>query len=202
MVMSVFDLLFLFAALVSVITLIAAAVMAISGNGRRALRLLKGWAISAAAYVAIAAVVGFALPLKTFHLGDEQCEDDWCLTVDSAARVSPDTYQVVLRMSSHARRVSQRNRNGLTVSLVDQRGARYPAVPGDNEIPFDVLLEPGQSVTTMRTFHVPRQANGLGLVVGHEGWNFPTPLIIGREPFQKTVVLLEALWAFSPPMQY
>lgn len=188
--MSLFDLLFLAAVLASAIILIAAALMAVSGSGRRAVRVLKGWAIAAAAYIAIAAAVGFALPLKTFHLGDEQCEDDWCLTVDSAARVSPDTYQVVLRMSSHARRVSQRNRNGLTVSLVDQRGARYPALPAAKEIPFDVLLEPGQSVTTTRTFRVPAQANGLGLVVGHEGWNFPAPLIIGREPFQKTVVLL------------
>src|ERR1700735_1793597 len=112
--MTIYDLLFLAVALISAIALIAVGILAISGRGRRALRVLTVWGIGAAIYIAIAAAVSLALPVKVFHLGDLQCEDDWCLTVESANRISPETYEVTLRMINQARRVSQRNNNGLT----------------------------------------------------------------------------------------
>ena len=124
----IYDLLFLAVALISGIVLLVVVILAISGRGRRALRLLTVWGIGAAVYIAIAAAVSFALPVKVFHLGDLQCEDDWCLSVESANRISPDTYEVTLRMVSQARRVAQRNNNGLTVVMTDDRGTRYPAI--------------------------------------------------------------------------
>jgi hypothetical protein len=47
-------------------------------------------------------------------------------------------------------------------------------------------LQPGESVTTVGRFHVPQDARGVGLIAGPRRW-LP---ILGREPFQKTVVLL------------
>ncbi len=186
----IYDLLFLAVVLISALSLISALVLGFSGRGRRALRLLKWWGIGAAIYVAIAAAVMFALPLQVFHVGDIQCEDDWCLTVESATRVSPETYEVGLRMINQARRVAQRNNNGLLVYLTDDRGRRYSSLPAPDAPAFNVLLQPGESLSTIRRFNVPQDAKGLGLVVGHERW-LPLP-IIGREPFQKTVVLLNA----------
>ncbi len=188
--MSLFDLLFLATVLVSIFTLVFAAVMAISGRARRALRVLTIWAVAAAAYLAVATAVKLALPVQAFHLGEIQCEDDWCFTVAAARRVSPDNYEVTLRLSSRALRVAQRNRNGFTVSVVDGSGTRYPALANQGQTPFDILLQPGESVTITRNFRIPAQAARLGLVVGKPGWN-PAWLIIGREPFEKTVVLLE-----------
>jgi hypothetical protein len=184
--MMIYDLLFLAVVLISAVTLIAIVILTISGRGRLALRVITVWGISASVYVAIAAAVAFALPVKVFHLGDLQCEDDWCLSVENAQRISPDTYEVTLQMVSRARRVSQRNNNGLTVSLTDDRGTRYSAIPVPDAPPFNVLLRPSESVKTVRRFHVSQDATGLRLIVGPQRW-LP---IIGREPFQKTVVLL------------
>jgi hypothetical protein len=184
--MMIYDLLFLAVVLISAVTLIVAAILTLSGRSRRALRVLTVWAIGAALYVAIAAAVSLALPIKVFHLGDLQCEDDWCLSVESANRISPETYEVTLRMISRASRVSQRNNNGLTVLLADDLGTRYPAIAAPDAPPFNVLLQPNEDVKTVRRFHVPQDAKGLRLIVGPQRW-LP---IIGREPFQKTVVLL------------
>jgi hypothetical protein len=184
--MMIHDLLFLAVVLVSAVTLVGVVILTMSGHGHRALRVLTAWGIGAAVYIAIAAAVSLTLPLKVFHLGDLQCEDDWCLSVESANRVSPEIYEVTLRMISQARRVSQRNNNGLTVLLTDDRGTRYPQSSAPGEPPFNVLLQPSESVKTVRRFHIPKDAKGLGLIVGPQTW-LP---IIGREPFQKTVVLL------------
>jgi hypothetical protein len=183
--MMIYDLLFLAVLLISAVTLIAIVILTISGRVRRALRVFTIWGIGAAVYIAIAAAVSFALPVKVFHLGDLQCEDDWCLSVENAQHISADTYEVTLQIISQARRVPQRNNNGLTVSLTDDRGTRYSAIPVPDAPPFNVLLQPSESVKTVRRFEVPQNARGLRLIVA-ERW-LP---IIGREPFQKTVVLL------------
>ncbi len=182
----IYDLLFLAVVLISAILLLVVVILAISGRGRRALRLFTVWGIGAAVYIAIAAAVSLALPVKVFHLGDLQCEDDWCLSVESANRISPETYEVTLRMVSQARRVAQRNNNGLNVLLTDDRGTRYSAMPSPDAAPFDVLLQPNESVTTIRRFHVPQDAKSLALIVGPRRW-LP---ILSREPFQKTLVVL------------
>jgi hypothetical protein len=185
--MMIYDFLFLAVVLISAVSLISAAILAVSGLGRRAIRLLKWWGIGAAVYTTTAAAVALALPLQVFHVGDIQCEDDWCLAVESAHRVAPDTYEVVLRMINQARRVAQRNNNGVVVYVTDDRNTRYPPLPAPDAPAFDVQIQPGESVSTVRRFHVPQTAKGLGLIVGPQRW-LP---IIGREPFQKTVVSLD-----------
>lgn len=186
----IYDLLFLAVVLISAVALISAAILAVSGRGRRALRVLTVWGIGSAIYIAIAAAVSFALPVKVFHLGDLQCEDDWCLAVESASRVSAKTWEVTLRMVSQARRVAQRNNNGLIVYLTDNRGTRYPSLPAPDAPAFNVQLQPGESVSTVRRFEVTQDARGLRLIVGPQRW-LP---VIGREPFQKTAVLLDSRW--------
>jgi hypothetical protein len=79
--MNVFEPLFLLLVLVTVITLIAAAAMAISGRFARAVTILKRLAVGAAAYFAVVVLVSIVSPRRTYRVGDAQCFDDWCITV-------------------------------------------------------------------------------------------------------------------------
>jgi len=169
--MSLFDLLFLLAFLSSVITLAVAAVAAIRGQRPTALRILRVYGTCAAGYLLAGIAVSFLKPQRVIPVGEPWCLDDWCLTAEkvsrtpAAARIS---YQVGLRISSRAGRVAQRA-SGAWIYLIDDRGHLYSPDPDPSAVPLDVLLQPGESVTTSRVFEVPSGARGLGLVTGHGG---------------------------------
>jgi hypothetical protein len=192
--MSIFDLLFIVVLLISVITVIAAAIAGIRGQAIRAFRILRNLGICAALYIVTATIVHFLLPLRVLSIGDTQCSDDWCITVDSVKRPpaagSEIYYEVLFRISSSARRAPQREK-GLSTYLIDGR-RRYDPAPEISQIPLDVLLEPQQTVTVARTFKIPADAHQLTLVVAHEGGIPMHWFIIGRSPFDRsTVVRLE-----------
>ena len=52
---------------------------------------------------------------------------------------------------------------GASLYLVDERGRRFPLIPDPSVTPFDVELNPGQSVDTSLTFRVPANARQLFL---------------------------------------
>jgi len=189
--LSIFDLLFILVVLTSAATLLVALTAALRGHFNRAGKILRNWAICAAAYIAIAFLVSFLLPRRVLNLHDLQCSDDWCIAVENVTRTpaAPEiSVHIELRLSSRARRVSQRE-NGIIVYLTDDRGRRYHPAPDPSAIPFNVLLEPGQSVIASRSFKVPGDAVSLNLVVTHEG-GFPIGrFIIGRSPFDKSTVV-------------
>jgi len=169
--MSVFDLLFLLALLASVVTLVVAAVSAIRGQRPRALRILRLYGACAAGYLASGMAVSFLRPQRIIPVGEPWCFDDWCLTVEKVSRtpaMAQVSYQVGLRISSRARRVTQRAK-GAWIYLIDDRGRIYPPAPDASVIPLDVLLQPGESVTTSRVFEIPSGVRRLGLVTGHGG---------------------------------
>jgi hypothetical protein len=170
--MSIFDLLFLLTVLASVITLAVVAVFAIRGQRSRALRILRLYVACAAGYLMAGIAVSFLKPQRVVPVGEPWCFDDWCLTAEkvsktpgAGARIS---YQVGLRISSQARRVTQRAR-GAWLYLIDDRGHLYSPDPDPNAIPLDVLLRPGESVRTSRVFEIPPGVRTLGLVTGHGG---------------------------------
>jgi hypothetical protein len=179
--MTIFDLLFLALALAALITLVAALITALRGRGARALKILRNLGVSAVIYLAIVAVVGFSSPQRVLHIGDPWCFDDWCLTVESVRQAPAPpliAYTVSLRLSSRARGISQRAK-GAWIFIIDQQGHRYTPEPDPSATPLDVLLGPGESVTTTRTFKLPAGASGLGLTTGHG--NGPDLFIIGDE---------------------
>jgi hypothetical protein len=200
--MTVFDLLFLALAVASFVTLIVALVMALRGRGNRALRILRNLALCAAAYLAIVAIVGWRSPQRVLNVGEPWCFDDWCLSVEKATNIpSPPLalYQVSLRIFSDAKRVSQRA-NGAWIYLIDGNGNRYSPELDSSATPLDVLLQPGESVTTSRTFKLPANARDLGLITGH-GPSWIGGLIIGGEAslFHKpTFIRITALSSGSP----
>jgi hypothetical protein len=191
--MSIFDFLFMLVVLVSASTLFTAAFFAVRGRRRWAGMIMWRWGIVAGIYTAVAVIGSFLLPLRVLHIGDVQCSDDWCISVDSADRItaiSESSYVVTLRLFSRARSKPQRE-NGLRVYLSDDRGRRYEADPDSASAPLNVLIQPQQSVFIKRAFRLPLEAHNVGLVIVHDT-GFPMHrFILGRSPFQKTIVRLD-----------
>ena len=167
--MTLFDLMFLAAALATLVVLITAFVLLIRRRGGGALRILRGWAISFAAYVAIGLIVSLVRPAAIRAPGEPWCMDDWCLTMQKAqitATPEANTYRVDLLLHSRAGRVSQRAK-GAWLYLIDAQGRRFAADPDASAVPLDVLLHPQESIATSRTFRLPAGAHAVGLVTGH-----------------------------------
>ena len=150
--MSPFDLLFIFLFLAAVSALMAAAWFAISRQFGRSRTILFRLLVGAVAYMAVVIAMSLILPRRVVKIGDIQCFDDWCVSIAGfrrtleGARVS---YNVDLRLSSCARRISQREHN-LAVYLTDDRGRRYDPVADKSAAPFNVLLRPQEAVVVSR----------------------------------------------------
>ena len=163
--MTILDLLFLAVFLASLIALGAAAYQAIRGRTSRAFSILLVWLVCAAVYLGTSLAVAYLAPQRVIAVGTPWCFDDWCLTVEGV-RHKPGTVDVDLRISSEAKRVTQRA-NGAWIYLRDEDDNHYDPAPAD--VPLDILLEPGQSIPAQRSFKVPSNVRDLGLVTGHGG---------------------------------
>jgi len=172
--MSLFDLLFLGLVLTAVITLLTAACFAVRLDFGRAGRILFRLFVGAAVYMGVVVVVSLMLPRRVLTMGEPLCFDDWCVAV-TGVRHAPEggkiAYHLDLRLSSRARGVLQREKN-LAVYLTDSRERRYDPVASPTDTPFSVLLRPQESVDVSRSFAVPDDARGVGVVIAHEG-GFP-----------------------------
>jgi hypothetical protein len=180
---------FLLLALAAVVSLLAAGGLALAGRTRRAVRILRRLGLAAGLYFAVVILVSVVSPRRTYHRGDTQCFDDWCIAVVGSGQDRPDDYYTVtLRLSNRARRMPMGER-GTVAYLVDDGGHRYDPVARAEDVPFDTVLQPGESITTARAFEIPAEARGLGLVYAHEG-GFPIWwLIVG-----------EGGWFAKPPI--
>src|SRR6516162_5478974 len=164
--MSVFDLLFLLAALASAVALVAATFFAVRGPRRRALNILRVYGICVLAYLTVGVATAFLRPQRVMAT-----RDPWCLTVEQVSQTTSQQdirYRVELRIFSRARRAAQRA-SGAWIYLIDDQGRRYSPDPDPSAVPLDILLQPHESVTTSRTFHVCPDVHGLGLITGHGG---------------------------------
>jgi hypothetical protein len=79
------------------------------------------------------------------------------------------TYQTSIRVFSRAQRVAQRE-NGAVLYLEDDRGVRFAELPNPSDIPTNVLLQAGDSVTITRSFQLPATAHVAGFVVAKGGF--------------------------------
>jgi hypothetical protein len=187
---TIFDLVFIALFLISIGTLAVAAIFAILGRRGRAIGILKGLVIVVAIYCGTVILVSLVAPRRVLTVGEPLCFDDWCITVEGAERTASQSegYMVRLRLSSRARRATQRE-NGVVVYLTDANGTRYDPVPDTSAPPLNVQLRPMESVLTTRTFKVPVAAHVAGLVIAHQG-GFPIDwFIIGGGPFRKAPIV-------------
>ena len=202
--MNLFDLLFIGAFLVRVVMFAFFFVTLLRGDRRRAAATLGKWATGCAVYLVVLVTVSFSSRRTVVTAGAVRCFDDWSIAVESAEMTPvPGNAEmkrciVQLRLSSRARRVSQRE-NGLAVHLVDAHGTRYSPVFDTQATPFNVLLVPGESAIAVRTFEIPAVAQGTALIVRHVGFT-PAPLIIGDDEslFHKRTTMELPLSRFDP----
>jgi hypothetical protein len=188
---TIFDLLFLVLFLAAIVTLIAAGLLALRGRWGRAARIARNLVICAAAYIAAVYLATALSPPKVLRVGDSQCSDDWCIAVDSVQRTAHGSradYNVTLRIFSRARRRPQRENAATDVYLVDAQWRRYDPRPDPSAVPLNTLLQPGEAVATRRSFELPVDARGVGLMVGRNS-GFPFCMIVGEcEAFHKGTV--------------
>lgn len=169
--MTLFDLLFLLAVLLSLITLSMVVFFAARGTGARALKILRVYAVCVVMYLLVGAAISFFSPQRLLSINDPWCFDDWCLqaqNVTHSTGPAGNLYRIDLRIFSRAGRVAQRAK-GAWIYLIDDKGRRFSPDPDSSAVPLDVLLQPEESVTTSRVFHVPGNTRGLGLITGHGG---------------------------------
>ena len=187
----IFELLFILILLSSVIALVTAAILAVRGRSRNALRVLRVLAASLAVYFAICCLSTVLTPRRVLTIGEPQCFDDWCIELSGATKTAAGsivTYQTSIRIFSRARRVAQRE-NGAVLYLEDDRGVRYAALPNPSDIPTNVLLQAGDSVTITRSFELPTTAHVAGFVFTHSG--FPIGWFVigeGQSLFHKEAI--------------
>jgi len=182
--MGLFDLLFIVLFLAAVSTLAAAVWLTVRGRFGGARRILFRTLVAAAVYMAFVIAVSLILPRRVVKADDPQCFDDWCVSIAGFKRAPEGAqvaYRVDLRLFSRARRVAQRE-NHLAVYLTDRQGRRYDPVADRTSTPFNVLLQPQESVVVSRSFLVPAEAAEVGAVITHEG-GFPIGwLIVAMTP--------------------
>jgi len=162
-----FDLVFISAALASVVVWVRLLLLMFRGRRSDAGALLTYWAMSGAAYLAIVVVTSLLTPRRWIALHDEQCFDEWCVSVLDAHRVNAD-YQVTLRVASHSRRRPQRAADA-DVRLVDTAKNAYRPEPTVARS-LQSVLQPGESFVTVRVFGLPSEKQALGLDVIHGAW--------------------------------
>lgn len=193
--MSLFDLLFLVVFFATIFALVLAVWAALRGRRARAGALLRRIGIFVALYLGVVILVSLLSPRRVVQVGEDQCWDDWCLTITNVQRTPIENgsrYVVTIRLFSRARRAAQRGR-GTQVYLMDDRGRRYDPIPEPDAIPFDILLQPQEAVRTTRVFELPSDAADPVLVASH-GEGFPGWFIIGDSAslfHQRPVVRLE-----------
>jgi hypothetical protein len=154
--------------------------------------LLRRCGICVGVYLSSVVLASAFWPRTVLQVGDQRCFDDWCITVENVSRRPVQrgvNYLVSLRLSSIARRVTQRE-NNVVVYLTDHRGRRYDPTLNRPSVPINVQLEPRESVTATRSFELPADARELGLVIAHEGGLPIGWLIIGYETwFHKPTIV-------------
>lgn len=186
--MTPFDLLFIVVFLSAIGVLAAAVVAAVRGRRDVAWRRLRSLLIGAALYMLTVTLVSLMSHRRVVAIGADECSDDWCIAVASITRAggtAESTYRVEFRISSRAGRIAQRERF-VVAYMLDSLGHRYDPDPTAGQLPFDTLLNPGQSIVAVRTFTVPVAAGAPGVVVTREGgFDFPRCCIIGEGPFRK-----------------
>jgi hypothetical protein len=173
------DLLFLILLLLAAGTFVLAAGYVLRREYRRAGRVL--WRLLLGAAVYMLCVIGISLfgSRRVVKIGEPQCFDDLCVAVTAVNKEAVSKglrYTVDLQLSSRALRVPQRERH-MVVYLIDNAGRRFDPMPDPSYVPFDVLLQPGQSMNASRSFLLPPDAVHWSAVVTHEG-GFPIEWLI------------------------
>jgi hypothetical protein len=167
--------------LASIVTLITVVVFCLREEFRRASQAAFRWGICAAAYAAILVVTAMTPHESALRTGAPYCDDDMCMSVESVTRMpeqAGSSYRFGIRLFTRANH-GPRSAKGSSVYLTDERNRRFLPLYDPAAIPFDVDVEPGKSVSTSLTFHVPSDAHTLVFAAGVDRLQYAS-FIIGN----------------------
>lgn len=180
--MKIFEMVFGFFLLITVVILSAAVAEAWHGKRRAAGIRLAMYGVLLCIYMATLMISKFTLPVNILTVGERQYSGDWSLGVEGQRRYPLDReeyFEVDFSVSNVAG--SDHRETGLVVYMVDENGVHHR--PSESTGPsFDVLVKPGQKVSMTRTFHVPSNVQRLNLFVVREGFHVGW-FVIGRASF-------------------
>jgi len=150
------------------LTLMVAAVELAQKNYRftaKALGVCIAWV---AAYPIVLVSVSLLSPQTTVKVGDSYCADIWCIGIDqvnTTRRGEEIVYKLDAHIFSDANAVKTSAKKEISLYLVDDRGRRFPLVSDPSAIPFDVTLNPHQSISTALTSVTTADVRQLFLVI-------------------------------------
>ena len=206
--MTIFDLLFIFLFLATIITLLIIVINMLCGRKHTALRILRILGGSLAAYFCVVVVVALAAPQKVLMPGQSRCFDEMCFTVTNVkiaptiGRKPPITkaegvfYLVTIQISCHGHGRAQ-SEGGVGASLIDAKGYTYEVSSAGQHAyeaesrgnpPLTTRVAPGENVSSVQVFDVPVKASEVALHIGHSG---PGLFIIGDDesPLHKPTII-------------
>ena len=154
---------------------------------------LRVYLVIVVIYSAFLVATTLALPVQVLTANEAQFSGDWSIAVASVRRVPhglDEDYELDFRLSNRGSKAI-RGDSHVVVYLLNEDGTRYNPSPEPSTPPFDVEINPGKSVITMRRFVLPTNLNRLELVVTRSGFRLGW-FMVGRQPLDgRTVVQIQ-----------
>jgi hypothetical protein len=179
--------LFFVVLLASGAVLLADLVFVALGRFHEARTIFQWWTACAVGYVAMTMAVSLLTPQAIVNPGQAYCNDNWCISIRSVTRTQlahETVYRAEARIFSDVNSTVKTSGKGLSLYLLDEHNRRFPLFADRTVTPFDVELNPGQSVDTSLTFHTPADAQQLYLKVdwpGNRLVNVLVKFVIGND---------------------
>ena len=173
------DLVFLAAALATVITVGLLLSRLVRGQSDAARRLAIRWGSAATAYFAVLVIVSLVQPGRVVPLGQDKCFDDWCIAV-TGAEPRAGRLDVTLHIANRGRGRTQAEPDAY-VYLRDDEGREFAAVTAaaaSTAAAVGDQVPAGQVLVVHETFDVPAVAPSLALVKARRA-RLPGNVIIG-----------------------
>jgi hypothetical protein len=137
------------------------------GPFRQAKNIFRWWRYCAVGYATLTIAVSLLTPQTIVNPGESYCEDIWCISIQTVSKTQLGhaiAYKAGVRLFSDANTVKTSAR-GASLYLVDEHNRRFSLFPDSTVPPFDIELNPGQSVNTSLTFSTAPDAQQLFLRV-------------------------------------
>jgi hypothetical protein len=102
-----------------------------------------------------------------------------CMSIERVSRTpeqSGTSYRFEIRLFTEANH-GPRSAKGASVYLVDEHNRRFLPISDHSATPFDIDVEPRQSVNTSLTFHVPSDAHTLAFAASMDHLQYASFMI-------------------------
>lgn len=173
-------LVFFFVIVASGASLLTALVSMALGRFRPARNIFRWWSVCAAGYVVMTIAVSLLTPQAIVNPGQSYCNDNWCISIRRVTRMQLG-HDVVVKadarvfdpdapLSADVNNTAKQSIKGALLYLVDEHNRQFPLIADPAVLtPYDIVVNPGQSVDTSLTFLAPADAGQLFLKIDWPG---------------------------------